>query len=311
MPELDLAKLGMETHTQFAKDLPEETGIDIQHRFRPAMDLAFSETEAAICKAQAEWRNSQNGYEAEWIDGVEARKLIPSLSEDIVGAGITEGVADVDPYRLMLALTQACEKNGVQIRHGIFSDLKEGPEASVSVNTSFGKVECEKAVIAMGPWSHEIEKWLGYKVPVEPLKGQILRLNSPNIELKFSVGWEGNYACTKLDGLIWAGTTEENAGFDERTTYEGRNQVMSSLLRMIPRLDESELVQQTACLRPLSKDGKVILGQLDDYKNVHIATGAGRKGILLGPAMGHTISDLITKGKTNLNLDNFSLSRFN
>ena len=86
---------------------------------------------------------------------------------------------------------------------------------------------------------------------------------------------------------------------------------MSSLLKMIPQLDESELVQQTACLRPLSKDGKVILGQLDDYKNVYVATGAGRKGILLGPAMGHTISDLITKGKTNLNLDNFSLSRFN
>ena len=311
MPELDLARLGMETHTQFAKDLPEETGIDIQHRFRPAMDLAFSETEAEICKTQAKWRNSQDGYKAEWVEGDQARELIPSLSEDIVGAGITQGVADVDPYRLMLALTQACEKNGVQIRHGIFSDLKESPKGGVSINTSFGKVKCEKAVIAMGPWSHEIEKWLGYKVPVEPLKGQILRLNSPSITLNFSVGWEGNYACTKPDGLVWAGTTEENAGFDERTTYDGRNQVMASLLKMIPQLDESELVQQTACLRPLTKDGKVILGQVDNYKNVYIATGAGRKGILLGPAMGHTISDLINKRKPAINLDNFSLGRFN
>ena len=79
MPELDLAKLGMETHTQFAKDLPEETGIDIQHRFRPAMDLAFSETEADICKTQAKWRNSQDGYNAEWVEGKQARGLTPSL----------------------------------------------------------------------------------------------------------------------------------------------------------------------------------------------------------------------------------------
>jgi glycine oxidase len=308
--ELDLAKLGMEIHTRFSEDLPNETGIDIQHRFRPAMDLAFTDSEADVCKSQVAWRNSQDGYKAEWIEGDQARTLIPSLSGDIIGAGITEGVADVDPYRLILALTQACEKSGVEIKHGLFSNLKEKQGHGLSINTSFGKLQCETAIIAMGPWTKQIENWVGCTVPIQPLKGQIIRLDSPGIEVNFSVGWEGNYACTKLDGLLWAGTTEEHAGFDENTTYQARNQVMASLLRMLPGLDEAKLVQQTACLRPLAKDGKVILGRIDNYDHVYIATGAGRKGILLGPAMGQTISDLVTTGITKLNLDNFALSRF-
>ena len=310
LPELIIAKMGMEIHTGFAKDLPLETGVDIQHRFRPAMDLAFNALDESKCKSQVEWRKRERGFHAEWIDGDSARKLVPSLSPKVIGAAYTEGVADVDPYRLVLALTQACEAMGVTIQHGDVNGLNDEDGRITKIKTTRGEISCNTAVIALGPWTGNASRWLGVPIPIRPLKGQIVRLNSPLTPVTCSVGWEGNYACTKPDGLLWAGTTEEDAGFDESPTLEGRDKVLISLRKMIPRLDEAELVQQTACLRPLSKDGRIILGRIPQRENVLVATGTGRKGILLGPAMGKLVSELVTNGYTDTNIEPFRVNRF-
>jgi glycine/D-amino acid oxidase-like deaminating enzyme len=128
--------------------------------------------------------------------------------------------------------------------------------------------------------------------------------------MECSVGWGGNYATTKPDGLLWTGTTEEEAGFNEQPTTDGRDKIIASLLHMLPAKSEAQLAQHTACLRPLSADGLLLLGQVPGWEGVYLATGAGRKGILLGPAMGRITADLITKGSTSIPIDAFAPGRF-
>ena len=79
---------------------------------------------------------------------------------------------------------------------------------------------------------------------------------------------------------------------------------------MFPKLDDAELVQHTACLRPLTKDGVAIIDHVAEYTNLILASGAGRKGILLGPAMGKIVSELLTNQNTSINIDKFSIKRF-
>ena len=43
LPVFDLAQLGMKKHLEFSSDIPELSGIDYHFRFRPAIDLYFSE----------------------------------------------------------------------------------------------------------------------------------------------------------------------------------------------------------------------------------------------------------------------------
>ena len=85
---------------------------------------------------------------------------------------------------------------------------------------------------------------------------------------------------------------------------------MASLLKMVPSLIEAQLVQQTACIRPLSSDGLPVLGPVDGWEGVYVATGAGRKGILLGPSMGRVTADLIAKGATDIPIEAFDAARF-
>ena len=310
LPELEIARMGMDIHTLFAKELVENTGIQTDHRFRPALDLIFTETEAENAKKQVEWRTDEKGYKVEWLSREEALRAVPHISKKILGAVYTEGVADVEPYKLMLALTQGCELLGVNISHGNVVNVVPD-ESNTEIITESGAITCNNVVLAMGPWMGGTSDWLGVNVPIKPLKGQIVRLNAPNVEINCSVGWKGNYACTKPDGLLWAGTTEENMGFNDLPTPSGRDQIIESLDKMIPNLDEATLVQHTACLRPLPTDGKIILGPISTNKNIFLATGTGRKGILLGPAMGNIISQLITGREPEVNITSFSPNRFN
>ena len=309
-PLAPVALEGMRLHNQFAQVLAEETGVQPEYRFRASMALAFDEQEAAAAKAGLEWKQQQEGYSVKWVDAREAKSVEPRISDEAIGAVYIEGGADVEPYRLVLALTQAAEAMGAVVRHGTVTGLKREGGRISAVVLGNEEISCDTVVLATGPWSAECGSWLGIPIGIRPLKGQILRLRAPGAPFQCSIGWADNYATTKPDGLLWTGTTEEEAGFDENPTIEARDRIMASLLKMIPSLTDAQLVQQTACLRPLSSDGMPILGEVPGWGGVYMATGAGRKGILLSPAMASITTDLITKGESCIPLDAFDPARF-
>jgi glycine/D-amino acid oxidase-like deaminating enzyme len=158
-------------------------------------------------------------------------------------------------------------------------------------------LSCATAVLALGPWSAEASQWTGVPIDVRPLKGQIIRLRAAGPPIECSVGWGHNYATTKTDGLVWAGTTEEEAGFDEESTLAARDEIGAALLKMLPAMADAQVAQQTACLRPVASDGLLVLGGVPGIDGLYVATGGARKGILYGPAMGHAIADWPTQSR--------------
>jgi glycine oxidase len=53
-------------------------------------------------------------------------------------------------------------------------------------------------------------------------------------------------------------------------------------------------------LRPRASDGLPVIGESEDVKGLFYATGYYRNGILLAPASGRIVADLLTRGTTNL-----------
>jgi glycine oxidase len=309
-PLAEVAREGMRLHHELARSVVEETGIDIDFRVRPSLALAFTDAEARRLRAALPWQQQQPGCGARWLDGGEARRVEPRISEEAIGAVAIEGGADVEPYRLVLALTRAAEERGANVRHGRITGLRRERGKVTHVVLERGEIACDTVVLALGPWSAEASSWLDLPIEVRPLKGQILRLQAPGPPVPCSVGWSHNYATTKPDGLLWAGTTEEEAGFDEETTPEARDEIGAALVKMLPVMADAHVVHQTACLRPVASDGLLLLGRVPGFDSVYMATGAGRKGILLGPAMGRAVADLILTGKSTLALEAFSPARF-
>ena len=310
-PLAEIAQDGMRLHRELSKSLLEETGIDVDFRVRSSLALAFTEADVRRLQAALPWQQKQPGYTVRWLDIADARRVEPRISDETIGAALTEGGGAVEPYLLMLALTQSAERLGVTVRHGRAIGLRRDGGRVTGVVLEREVLSCATAVLALGPWSAAASEWIGVPIDVRPLKGQILRLQAPpGPPIECSVGWGHNYATTKTDGLLWAGTTEEEAGFDEETTLAARDEIGAALVKMLPSMADAQVAQHTACLRPVASDGLLVLGGVPGLDHVYVATGGARKGILYGPAMGHALADLILGRDTRIALDAFAPGRF-
>src|SRR5882672_12058580 len=309
-PQAEIALDGMRLHRELSKSLLEETGIDVDFRMRSSLALAFTQADLQRLRAALPWQQQQPGYAVRWLDGAEARRVEPRIADEALGAMLVEGGGAVEPYRLVLALTRAAERLGVRVRHGRAIGLRRDDGRVTGVILEREVLSCAAAVLALGPWSAEASDWIGVPIDVRPLKGQILRLQAPGPPVECSVGWGHNYATTKTDGLLWAGTTEEEAGFDEESTPAARDEIGAALVKMLPVMADAQIALQTACLRPLASDGLLVLGRVPGLEHVYVATGAGRKGILYGPAMGRAIADLVLGCHTRVALEAFAPGRF-
>tara|TARA_B100000809_G_C14950959_1_gene463859 strand:- start:330 stop:848 length:519 start_codon:yes stop_codon:yes gene_type:complete len=169
--------------------------------------------------------------------------------------------------------------------------------------------------MAMGPWSGAASLWADIDIPVVPQKGEILRLERLDPRLEIHVhGFTLGSSCSilqKADGAVWlAATVENGTGFNVAPSKGARESLLLRGNRMMPFLESHRILLQTACMRPVTSDGDPILGKVPDKEGLFIASGTGGQGILLAPVIGRAMADLISVGKTEIDIVQFGLERF-
>ena len=309
-PLQPLALRGNEMHRQLWQELKEETGIDVLDAATPLLRIAFGEDEEKELRALADTVEGVKGFSATLLSAREVSAIDSRLSERITAGLLIEGTRSIDSYLYTLAMSRAAEKKGVSIVHDTVTGLEANGPRVTAVGLSGGSLPCDRVVVATGPWAGEVGEWLGTPVPVYPVKGEILRLAAPGPGPEHNIGRTGFYVNWKRDGLVWCGTTDEEAGFDDRPSVSAREGIMEGVGQIMPCLEQSRVVRHTACLRPTVEDGLPIIGGVPGWDGVYLATGAGHKGILLSPAMGQAIADLVLAGETELPIAEFGLDRF-
>jgi glycine oxidase len=310
-PLLDFSVWCNRRHETLSSELYEASGIDNQFRYVQRVTLAFTDDEISTLQSDLDWQSRVKDYKSEWLDRSDLCELEPRVSEYCLGGVYISNARAVEPYKCTLAAAQASEKLGVvTLLRRVIGLFQEGSRC-VGVEFDGGRLDADMVILAMGPWTGLASGWCGVDIPVTPLKGQMLRLRAPGQPLSVSFHYGSSYAASKPDGLIWAGTTEEKVGFDEANTIEARDSIMSDLLNSLPFLADSELIQQTACLRPWSNDGLPIVGKIPGWENLYVGTGGGRKGILWSTGMSQGLVDLILGEDTSVpNIGMLDLSRF-
>ena len=314
----DVASLGMSLHHELAESLLDETGVNVEFRERPSLTLAFDEDEVVAAQSpesferdRRSWEVDTQGYDVRWLTTEDALSIEPRINPAALGAVYTEGTCDVNAQRLTLALAMGAEQRGARIvRANVTGLSRNGDRVRGVTLADDGEIECEGVVVATGPWSEAASDWLGVPIRMQPWKGQILRLRLPGPPIRASVGGGDHFASTKPDGLTWVGPTFEDAGIDETTEDWARDEIMAAVVNNLPSLADGEVVMHTACVRPLSADRKLVLGEAPGTDGAYVATGGGRLGLMLGPAMARLTADLVSKGTTTIPLDEFDPARF-
>lgn len=195
----------------------------------------------------------------------------------------------VDGRALNRAIGQAATKRGLHtIDASVVAFDADGDGSTVrGVTTPEATVAATAVVVAGGAWSDQMAALLGVRLPVTPLKGQIVHLVLPATDSRdwcivqpvlgfYLVPWpDGRVAC--------GGTMEAAAGFDHRPTADGVHQLLRECLRTAPGLAQATVADIRAGSRPATPDSRPILGRLPGWSNAFVATGHGAEGLLLGP----------------------------
>ena len=236
--------------------------------------------------------------------------LEPRISDNAMCALETSGKAAFDSYRYTQALARTAEAMGAELVSGMVTGIETHGGKLTSVVTESGEIFCGAVVFATGPWSGEVGKWLGVEIPVEPYKGEMLRMRphwSPTDRDYQGAGV--SLYCRERD-QVWIGATEEKRGFDASPSVAAKRTLMNAALKLMPAMRDADLVLHTACLRPLTPDWLPIIGRARGWDNAYLATGAGKKGILLSTGIGKAVADIVVHGRTDLPVGGFELSRF-
>ena len=298
-------------HAEIAPELTDISGVDFGYKVISSVRVVFDESEMADMQTTHDtFESADDDFSAEWLDAAQLREIEPRISGDAIRALDTRGNAILSSQRYTLALAKSAETMGAKVVSGTAAGVRTSGGRVTSVLTDSGEISCDAVVFATGPWSGEVEEWLGVHVPIEPFKGEILRMKldgSPLDRDFHSADVDLNH---REDGQIWVGATEERVGFDRNPSEKARVESLRTAVNLMPALKDAELVLHTACLRPLSPDWMPIVGKAPGWDNAYLATGAGKKGILISPGMGKSVADLITKGETDEPIQGFGAERF-
>ena len=299
-------------HRQLWSELQDSTGIDYEGRVIDLVKVAFQDSDLTELEESLRFFNAaqDDGFSAHWLEQQDLQELDSRISPVAIKGLFARGNAALDSYKYTLALAKAAEAKCAIFRSGTVQGLRTTGGKVTGVSLEGQEIGCGQVVLAAGPWSREAEGWLNISLPVDPLKGEILRLEVPGEPLSQDFSGGGGSLHPKPDGLVWCGTTEEWLGFDKDLSESARQSIMRGVKTLMPQLADSVLALQTACLRPVTPDWLPIIGPAPGWDNVYLTTGAGKKGILLSPAMGKATADLITEGQTSLSIETCNPQRF-
>jgi len=216
----------------------------------------------------------------------------------------------IDPRQLGEALLAAIRSTPIALYENTGRWDLDATEERLHVRTSTG-VELHPAQLV-----HAMGAWFQGRPVVTPRKGQILRVQLPKtlplIEVHRRTGvyvvprTVGPYAGTAV-----IGATDEDAGYDLKTHTLDLDRLRSLAAELFPALasaTEAPAVEAWAGLRPATPDKLPLLGELSARQ--FIATGHYRNGILLAPATGVVMADLLEGKPSTVDLTSFSPTRF-
>ena len=218
-------------YPDLSKELHQRTGIDNGYRVCGGLELIESDVHADA----DEWRGE--GTVCREIDGEELRRVEPELGPRWTKAFHIPDMAQVRNPRHVQALIAACESWGVRLlpECGARSAIRVGSRVT-AFDTDRGRFEARRFVIAAGAWSEDLLKLFGQRPGVRPVRGQIVLLNT---------GVEGprplllcgrRYVVPRGDGRVLIGSTEEDAGFDTRTTADAVADLIGFATSLLPAL---------------------------------------------------------------------------
>lgn len=278
----ELANASARMYPPLVEELIFETGIDPEYERSGALVLPSYDEKKAF-----EWCRENDVL----IERFPARDCVPALStqEDAL---FFSAVAQIRPPRLLKALQRRLSNQGVKfLEQSEVRKLNLCGHRVTRITTDEGEFRAAGIVVCAGAWSRQVLGEFALDFETKPVKGQMLLFKSKPGLLKPIVLQDEFYLVPRRDGHILAGSTIEDAGFDKTVSSEARQTLLDWAHGLLRELNEGNLVQHWAGLRPSSKTPAI--DRHPHIENLYLNSGHFRYGVTMAPGSAKLLAGLI------------------
>jgi glycine/D-amino acid oxidase-like deaminating enzyme len=176
--------------------------------------------------------------------------------------------------------------------------------------------ECERLLIAAGPWTRSLAAQLGAELPLTVERHYVATIHwSEAREMRYAhADIPGGYYCKpEGDELYCLGPLTPELEVDPDEPVRGLDLEESDALarlatRRIPRLKQADSMGGWASLYDVSPDWMPVIGEI--ASGVFVDAGTSGHGFKLGPALGADVSALLVGSKVDPGIHGFRPERF-
>lgn len=284
-PLLDLGLESLRRFDGFCAELAAASGRDPGVRRDGTLVVARDGDEAEALDRLLAFHRTL-GTEVERLRPSQARRTEPALAPTVRLALAVAGDHSIDPRRMVAALAEAFERAGGELRLGTrAAGLRVEDDRVTGVLLDSGEaVAARQVVVAAGVGAGALGMPAAARVPVRPVKGQILRLRDPRGAglVDRTIRGESAYLVPRGDGTYVLGATMEERGHDVAPTAGGVYELIRDMSEIVPGVLELEIAELEAGLRPATPDNLPAIGR-GTLPGLVWAAGHHRNGILLTP----------------------------
>jgi glycine oxidase len=292
----DLGARSLALYDDFIDRLAADSGHDVVYQRNGTLELAFTAADVARLTAQVSRLASQR-VECAWELPAEFGNVEPQVSKQVLGALLIPLHGFVGVTSLTLAAAAAAEKLGAQFTNNVGAvRIYPLPGNRVGVQTSTAMHEADRVVLAAGSWSSQITVQDADPVPVKPIRGQLIQLQTRPGDIRRVLWGPTGYLVPWPDGSVLVGATVEDVGFDERHTDQAVGELRKAAAQLVPSLADAPMTNVRTGLRPRGPDDLPMLGPSRAVPGLVYATAHYRNGVLLAPLTVQLVRDLLLGG---------------
>jgi glycine/D-amino acid oxidase-like deaminating enzyme len=256
------------------------------------------------------------------ITAAELRELQPFANVDDVGAAAYEPDSGyANPAETVEGFRRRAVALGARILQWTTVTRIDRRESRVlGVETSAGRIDAGRVVVAAGAWSRRLCEEIGLPLPARPKAIDTVAVARPpalqDPHMVFIDNVQGNYFRPEAGGLTLVGVPCQEWDVDPDTLGSGLPPEAAALgaqllTHRIPAMERATLARGYRAFDGYSSDRHAILGRVEGIDGLYLATAFSGSGFKIAPAVGAGMAELITDGRaTTVDIDAFGLRRF-
>jgi sarcosine dehydrogenase len=309
------------------KKLEAETGLQTGWKMTGCLRLAntpdrWTEYQRLATTAQS------FGMEMHLLSPAEVKKMWPLLETyDLLGASFLPTDGQASPSDITNSLAKGARMHGAKFIEGVRVtgfDIVNG--RVLAVNTTLGKVKCDRVVNCAGMWARQVGALAGINVPLQAVKHQyvitdkIEGLASDAATIRDPD--RRTYFKEEVGGLVFGGYEPNPISWAQNDVPHGFEfqlfeddwdhfeQHMAQALVRIPALENIGIKKMINGPESFTPDGNFILGAAPELKNFFVGAGFNAFGIASGGGAGWALADWVVKGEAPTDLWSVDIRRF-